>query len=933
MDRHYSLGIYDYDREKICDLYDSQVDLNGQAFNIIVTEDSDGCHTLTFDLPYMLDRKVYSYADMADVYGTAIFGYSKFGLKDTSRVSNRNFRWDFLESEFLIRYSNGDKNTWFVANKPQRAKSSKKIIGSATCAGYESLLKTRNIYLVLDDTNGIGTVAYLMPKILAGTGWTFDSAHSDIFYEKDGVTEKIRTLKSDGKKGALDLINSLCSLFQGRPVYDTDNLTVAIKAMNNRVQVLEGEVGRNLSAMTVKHDSTNICTRVYIEGEYGDYGYVGIDDVLVDANGDPDETGEPWGLPFLLNFDYYKQIGVFKTSHQTALDTYLHDIREKKAEIREAAGDLILSEDAINNMIGICKLAIFYVSQGLETPTYVYGDLTASQKVLHSGEKVAILRYVNGVYTHEYKTWSSDPDLLIGAYGVAKFVTPSAGKIGVMETQIEAKEKEIARLQRKIETLVNPSTIAEYESQILALRTQIQAIYTGTPATATEEAVVGLYELMADVMKQDGMFYDYTTLTEEVDTLNGEQDDIEADFIAAMGFMLRDGYWSNQNYTVGQEVLLYQDARDMTAEMSKPATDYTLSYVRVTEDFDIAPDDIEINAIFKIYDRELMVDDKLYIKKITYGVDKKENGSIEVSNQDITLTGNDLGSLLSRMAQLADLIDQKNALYDRAKALSSTGTLYTDRLNGELDVMKTKIMSSVSNWYTDSSGNMVFVSADDSSAMMLSGAGLMLSNSKDEYGEWEWRAAMDGKGLTADEIVAGFLSANRIEAGSITTNHLNSEVGATLDISSNTSLNFKIQSIADEAAARAVAQVTLTDSEFTTIFNRTVKDSIFGANNSESIEDALGELNQYKTDVSVYMRFDNTGTLELGNRGDNFKTQITNQKMSFLEGDSEVAYISNSSMFITNARVTETLSIGDEENGYFDWTVTQTGLGLKWRNT
>lgn len=132
------------------------------------------------------------------------------------------------------------------------------------------------------------------------------------------------------------------------------------------------------------------------------------------------------------------------------------------------------------------------------------------------------------------------------------------------------------------------------------------------------------------------------------------------------------------------------------------------------------------------------------------------------------------------------------------------------------------------------------------------------------------------------------------------------------------------------------SQMTLSDSEFETIFTRTVRNSIFGEGVSQqdqkSINDVMNSLDNYKTDVSVYMRYDNTGTLTLGNQGDNFRTQITNQKMSFMEGSSEVASISNNSLFITNARVTDTLSVGTEQDGYFDWTVTATGLGLKWRN-
>lgn len=70
-------------------------------------------------------------------------------------------------------------------------------------------------------------------------------------------------------------------------------------------------VGKNLSALTVDYDSDCIVTRLYVEGEYSEDGYVGIDDV------------NPTGLSYLLNFDYYKKLGLFTDEHQAALDRYL----------------------------------------------------------------------------------------------------------------------------------------------------------------------------------------------------------------------------------------------------------------------------------------------------------------------------------------------------------------------------------------------------------------------------------------------------------------------------------------------------------------------------------------------------------------------------------------------------------------------------------
>lgn len=125
-----------------------------------------------------------------------------------------------------------------------------------------------------------------------------------------------------------------------------------------------------------------------------------------------------------------------------------------------------------------------------------------------------------------------------------------------------------------------------------------------------------------------------------------------------------------------------------------------------------------------------------------------------------------------------------------------------------------------------------------------------------------------------------------------------------------------------------IGELALTDDKFQVMFNRTVSSGI-----NDQISSVAGDLSSYKGSVSNYMQFGSDGILTLGASNSSFKTQITNQKVAFMEGSSEVAYISNRSMFITNARVTEQLSIGtDNGNGYFDWTVTPTGLGLKWRD-
>ena len=111
-----------------------------------------------------------------------------------------------------------------------------------------------------------------------------------------------------------------------------------------------------------------------------------------------------------------------------------------------------------------------------------------------------------------------------------------------------------------------------------------------------------------------------------------------------------------------------------------------------------------------------------------------------------------------------------------------------------IDVLKTRLSSSISNWYTDENGNLILESVNGTSAMQLCGEGFMIASSKTDDGKWDWRTFGTGEGFTADLIVTGFLSADRIQAGSISVNHLAADVGQSLDLSSNTSIKMTVES-------------------------------------------------------------------------------------------------------------------------------------------
>jgi hypothetical protein len=169
--------------------------------------------------------------------------------------------------------------------------------------------------------------------------------------------------------------------------------------------------------------------------------------------------------------------------------------------------------------------------------------------------------------------------------------------------------------------------------------------------------------------------------------------------------------------------------------------------------------DFEVNTQVRIYDPKINVNDIVYVKKITKYLDTPWKDKVELTNESITLSGKSLDSILQRITSVASEMEARKDVFQRANALTKEGTIMMDRLDGAIDIMKNRLLSSVSSWYTDDNGNIMFEAADGQSAMMLSGDGWMIANGKTEDGEWNWRTAASGKGITADAIVTGYLSA------------------------------------------------------------------------------------------------------------------------------------------------------------------------------
>lgn len=67
-----SLAVFDYGRKKVCDLYDSATQAQGQAYDITFTEELNGWKEVNFTLPRTVNGE-------------------------------KNFRWDYIKNEYKLR--------------------------------------------------------------------------------------------------------------------------------------------------------------------------------------------------------------------------------------------------------------------------------------------------------------------------------------------------------------------------------------------------------------------------------------------------------------------------------------------------------------------------------------------------------------------------------------------------------------------------------------------------------------------------------------------------------------------------------------------------------------------------------------------------------------------------------------------------------------
>lgn len=168
--------------------------------------------------------------------------------------------------------------------------------------------------------------------------------------------------------------------------------------------------------------------------------------------------------------------------------------------------------------------------------------------------------------------------------------------------------------------------------------------------------------------------------------------------------------------------------------------------------------------------------------------------------------------------------------------------------------------------------------------------------------------------ITGAEIAGDTLQARHIAAGVITADKLESGIGASLDISSNTAILSKVER--EELQSEIQQQAA------------SISQSL--QHMQTQVVNVDGRLEEFKQLVNVWQRFSADG-LELGRSDSPFGVILSNTRLSFRENGREIAYFANNKLHVLEAAFTQGLSLGNAWDGHFDWKTGTQGLSLFYR--
>lgn len=231
---------------------------------------------------------------------------------------------------------------------------------------------------------------------------------------------------------------------------------------------------------------------------------------------------------------------------------------------------------------------------------------------------------------------------------------------------------------------------------------------------------------------------------------------------------------------------LYNATKELLEKYSSPQVNYKVEVALLNE----AHENVAIGDSVFIFDENFRGQEL----RLNGRIIRFEKNLVHPEESVVTI-GQLIGNLATRQAQIENFINQfrsKSKIWDRSNAFDANNSLEASYIKNLLQEWNDRANASGGYTYAvEGQGQITYdrpIDQEPTQALQIVGGTMRIANSKLPNGDWNWRTVMNADGIAGQEIMAQ----------SITANQLRSDVGASLDLSSNQSINLVVTNVIDD---------------------------------------------------------------------------------------------------------------------------------------
>lgn len=326
------------------------------------------------------------------------------------------------------------------------------------------------------------------------------------------------------------------------------------------------------------------------------------------------------------------------------------------------------------------------------------------------------------------------------------------------------------------------------------------------------------------------------------------------------------------------------------------------------------------NSALTTTDQEIIIDDTGILGRRILENGEYDPRQIKITNQTIVFTQDGwdtsntaLGNFLYNNPQTGEIEEQYGVIADKligSMVLSEDVGIYNEQnsitLNKDGFILTSDYTDPtnpsgyvfvIQKRQQDPDGNEYYTKQlyiDDDGNLVLNGTLRVATSS----GDTTLEGLSDGSdGITMDDVADAITN----ETASIY-NDINDKYGSIVDQTN--------KQISDAVQSESISLKSNIESKYDQI-----------------LTDIEEQLNDYKAEVGQYMIFNESG-MTLGSAESDFKTIIDNNGMYFNQGDTTVSYVNNRQLYIPNAVIESTLTLGN----FFFFPGDDGGFSLVWQD-